>query len=116
MVITPLIANNYLNKTMKQMDSKDGFVQVQLTMDCECFVPGVDKDGMLAFHQKGYPAGDSVSFPVWVPSEVAKSKSALTAYVRQQQEYDCAEFVSLRDVNIWIPDPDDATDGRFAFS
>ena len=116
MVITPLIANNYLIKTMTKDHSKDGFVQVQLNMNCECYVPGVDSDGMLSFH-KAYPAGDSfIDFKVWVPSEVTKSKGALTEYVRQQQESDCAEFVGLTDVNIWIDDPDHEDGGKFAFS
>ncbi len=102
---------------MTKDHSKDGFVQIQLTMECSCSVPGVDADGMLKFH-KAYPAGDSIiDFKVWVPSEVTKSKTALTEYVRGQQESNCAEFVSLDDVNIWIEDADHPEDsGEFAFS
>ena len=101
---------------MTKDHSQDGFVQVHLHLDCECYVPTVGSDGMLAF-RTAFPTGDRfVDFKVWVPEEVTKTKTALIDYVRQRQESNAAEFVSLDNADIWIPDSDDATDGRFAFS
>ena len=117
MVITPLIANNYLNKLMENINlSNDDLVQVHLSIDCECYVPGVDANGMLAFH-KAYPAGDSsVDFKCFVPAAATASRQALLEYIWAKRDSAGAEFVNLDSANIWIPDPDNASEGRFAFS
>ena len=101
---------------MTKDHSQDGFVQVHLHLDCDCYVPTVDADGMLAF-RTAFPTGDRfVDFKVWVPEEVTKTKTALIDYVRQCQESSAAEFVSLDNADIWVEEPDHEDGGHFAFS
>ena len=96
--------------------STDNLVEVHLQFECKCEVPAVGANGLLVFHT-AYPAGDSViDFKVLVPSEVVKTKDALTDYLHSRQESSGSEFVSLDHANIWIADPDHEHGGQFAFS
>ena len=101
---------------MNYNESSENLIEIDLMVDCTCSIPLVGEDGTLRF-VTAYPAGDSViDFKVLVPSEVVKTKDALTDYLHSRQESSGSEFVSLHHANIWIADPDYEHGGQFAFS
>ena len=84
-------------------ESPENLVEINLWIDCFCYIPQVGQDGIIRFI-RAYPAGDSSInlSKVKVPSEVVGCQEKLTDYLRYlQQDYD---FVDLDEINIWDED------------
>lgn len=95
-------------------ESPDNLVEVNINLDCFCYIPQVGKDGTIAF-AKVLPSGD-ISMDLVklkVPSEALVSQEALSDYFSQKQEG--YEFVSFDDINVWDADSSNARGGKFRF-
>ena len=101
---------------MTYNEAPDNLIEVDLCLDCSCYIPKVGPDGCIQF-VKAYPVGDSsIVLPkVKVPSEVVGSQDKLTEYLRSRQELGY-EFVSLDEVNIWEAEPEDVRGEKFHFA
>ena len=97
-------------------ESPDNLVEVDIILDCYCYIPEVGQDGSIRF-VKAYPAGDSSLelTKVKVPKAAVVSQETLYGFLCYKQQEFFSEFVSLSHPNIWDKDDSNPNGGSFRF-